>query len=845
MKIGKYVLLVGLSIFTLSSFSQVPSINSFTPLSGSPGTIVTISGTNFNAVAANNFVFFGAVKAVVSNATTTSLTVIVPKGASFKPITVTNSTNGLTGYSPKSFLPTFPGGDDNFSVGSFDAGTSFTTNVSPYQVAVGDIDTDGKPDMVTVCDPGGSAYTLSFLRNISQHGSISFAPKVDITNPTYSAESIALADIDGDGRLDVITGGNPKLFVFRNQSAPGTISFAAPFELSSINSGFGNFQVNDFDKDGKPDVIALTHAAVVVFKNNSTVGSISLAAPVLVTSIANSLGVEEIRLADFDGDNNTDIAMTLFIDDSISIIRNTSVPGTISFAAPVQYSTGTYSDPQGLTIGDIDNDNADDIIIAAPGAERISIYKNTSTPGNISFTEISGLANEYFAFVVAVADLNGDGKLDLVDDPNDYIAVRKSYSTPCNSVFDPRIDLEGYIIRDIVLNDMNGDDKPDIITSKNSADALKIYKNNVGQKVVSCAGGNIVIPSSHKGGIYQWQQNTGSGFVNTSDNADVTGSNTELLQINNIPVSWNGYKYRCLVDTDTSNVFVVSINTTMTPSVNITGCPTYTCSANNTVTLTATPINGGTNPVYQWQDSINTTGWRNITGATTSSLIYNGAANGNAVRCLMTSNIICASPANVVSNKWNFNVYPSLTASVSISGNTTVSSGYGTTLTAVATNGGSTVSYQWQDSTGPSSWKNIPGATSTTLAYTPGQTGNKIRCIMSGNKICTTPYPATSNVLVFTVNTVTAVSTISAERYGIRCYPNPVASVLNIDSLKPGDKWQSLTISSLDGKQLLPSKNISGLLHVAIDIEGLPAGQYIAVLRRKQGLAIYLKFVKL
>jgi hypothetical protein len=58
----------------------VPTISSFTPTSGTVGTTVTITGTNFNTTAGNNSVYFGATKASVSAATATSLTVTVPTG---------------------------------------------------------------------------------------------------------------------------------------------------------------------------------------------------------------------------------------------------------------------------------------------------------------------------------------------------------------------------------------------------------------------------------------------------------------------------------------------------------------------------------------------------------------------------------------------------------------------------------------------------------------------------------------------------------------------------------------------------------------------------------------------
>jgi hypothetical protein len=85
-------------------FSQ-PVVTSFNPASGPAGTTVTITGSNFSTTAASNSVYFGAVKATVTAATSTTLTVTVPVGATYKPITVT--AGGLTGYSAKPFTVTF------------------------------------------------------------------------------------------------------------------------------------------------------------------------------------------------------------------------------------------------------------------------------------------------------------------------------------------------------------------------------------------------------------------------------------------------------------------------------------------------------------------------------------------------------------------------------------------------------------------------------------------------------------------------------------------------------------------------------------------------------------------
>ena len=85
--------------FTLSVSGPAgspPTITSFTPSSGAPGSTVTISGTNFSATAANNSANFNGITASVTGATTTSLTVTVPATASTGPITVTTAAGTAT-----------------------------------------------------------------------------------------------------------------------------------------------------------------------------------------------------------------------------------------------------------------------------------------------------------------------------------------------------------------------------------------------------------------------------------------------------------------------------------------------------------------------------------------------------------------------------------------------------------------------------------------------------------------------------------------------------------------------------------------------------------------------------
>lgn len=79
-----------------------------------------------------------------------------------------------------------------------------------------------------------------------------------------------------------------------------------------------------------------------------------------------------------------------------------------------------------------------------------------------------------------------------------------------------------------------------------------------------CASGGLTLHTNITGASYQWQLNTDTGFNNITDNANYTGTGTATLLLSNIPTSWYGYDYRCVVNGQYSMVFSLKFTATWT-----------------------------------------------------------------------------------------------------------------------------------------------------------------------------------------------------------------------------------------------------------------------------------------
>jgi hypothetical protein len=284
------------------------------------------------------------------------------------------------------------------------------------------LDGDGKPDLA-VANFGSN--TVSVFRNTSSSGSISsssFATKVDFTAGS-NPQSVAIGDLDGDGKPDLVVAnfGSSTVSVFHNTSSSGSISsssFATKVDFTTGTSPV-SVAIGDVDVDGKPDLVVANYnsATVSVYRNTSSSGSISsssFAAKVDFTTGSNPISV---AIGDLDGDGMPDLAVANSSPNTVSIYRNTSSSGSISsssFAAKVDFTTGT--DPRSVAIGDLDGDGKPDLAVANYNPSTVSIFRNISSSGSISSSSFAAKVDYTTGTSprsVIIGDLDGDGKPDL------------------------------------------------------------------------------------------------------------------------------------------------------------------------------------------------------------------------------------------------------------------------------------------------------------------------------------------------------------------------------------------------------------------------------------------------
>jgi hypothetical protein len=589
----KHLLILAPLLFNLYIFAQVPTISSFSPISGPIGTSVTITGTNFSATAANNIVYFGAVKATVINATPTLLTTIVPLGSTYKPITVTSS--NLTAYSQLSFNVTFAG-NNLIDTNSFAQNRQYSLgqNQSPFDIAIADIDGDGKPDVVSASlDYDDEVSYISVFKNTSVTGNIFLGNPIGF-GAYIDPDQIAVGDLNGDGKPDVvIADGDPHtVSVYQNTSSAGVISFSrTDYQINYFTGGISYVSISDFDGDGKPDIVATSgrvyvggglspDSTVFILKNISTPTKVSFAINPdglgfygIPINVLSGDAPSNVYTGDLDGDGKPDILLGNFFGSTVSVLQNTSTPGNFSFDTKKDYSVG--GSPGDVAMADLDGDGKPDIVTVNFYSGTVSTLENISTSGNISFAAKKdyafGQVKSPYSLTLKISDMDGDGKPDIVVFNTDSISILKNTSTVGNISFGQSKNYASrFTISGGAIADLDGDGRPDIICGNNDSSTVTLFKSQIGEPVPTqlCPPlGDGSITSNLTGTNYQWQIDVGNGFINIGLDPRFIGINAATLSFADLQsINYND-QLRCIVDGNFSDIYVVKFTDTWTGTI--------------------------------------------------------------------------------------------------------------------------------------------------------------------------------------------------------------------------------------------------------------------------------------
>lgn len=250
-----------------------------------------------------------------------------------------------------------------------------------YPVVVADVNMDGKPDLIVANQrPGSPSGGVGVLLG---NGNGTFQSGVTYGSGGQNADSVAVGDVNMDGRPDLVV---VNYYVGNGNTSDGPVgvllgngdgTFQPAVSYMSGGSGSVSVAIGDVNGDAKPDLVlgngcegsGITSCAngvvSVLFGNGN--GTFQTA----VSYAAGGLGARSIVIADVDGDNKPDLLATTWCSasecaNSSGIVTVLKGNGDGMFQAAVIYAAGGFYD-YSVAAADVNQDGKPDLLVATEG----------------------------------------------------------------------------------------------------------------------------------------------------------------------------------------------------------------------------------------------------------------------------------------------------------------------------------------------------------------------------------------------------------------------------------------------------------------------------------------------
>jgi len=236
--------------------------------------------------------------------------------------------------------------------------------------------------------------------------SFTFGPPVAVA--TLTVYDVALGDMNGDGRLDLIFSSPSRVSIMLS-NGDGTFQ---PAIVADALGGIGDVVVGDLDADGDLDVVAANGFSSTTFSVFPGLGDGRLGPR---TDIDVGTAFERVALGDADLDGALDVVVPAHDSNNVVVVPGN---GNLTFDPPVAHPTDVF--PLDVVVAQLSGDALPDLAVACSYSHAVVVLRGT---GNGAFAPFVPYFTGENAFSLAAADLNGDGARDIVSTSLTYYTL--------------------------------------------------------------------------------------------------------------------------------------------------------------------------------------------------------------------------------------------------------------------------------------------------------------------------------------------------------------------------------------------------------------------------------------
>ncbi|CAF4121645.1 unnamed protein product [Rotaria sp. Silwood2] len=345
--------------------------------------------------------------------------------------------------------------------------TTYSTGIgsSPLWVAVGDVNNDKKLDIISANSGTNSVGVLL------GHGDGTFDIVVTYsTGVGNNPRSVAVGYINNDNYLDIVTGNyySSSLLILHGDGN-GTFRLVTVFS-TGYDSGPTSITLADFNSDNHLDIAVTTLSAnnigIFLGYDDGNFG------PEMSYSTETNSASYSLIVADFNHDNQLDIATPIFTNDEVVIYFGY---GNGSFQLARTYSTGFGSRPYDIAVADFNNDTQLEIVVGLYGSGTVAILTQYLA-AKFTNQAIYSTGSAPQPYSIAIADLNNDSRSDIVIANSGTDNLHIGFGLGNGTFGSPMIYPTGVDSRRqyVITGDINNDHNLDIIIANSKHDSISM-----------------------------------------------------------------------------------------------------------------------------------------------------------------------------------------------------------------------------------------------------------------------------------------------------------------------------------------------------------------------------------